>query len=265
VDASRNHRYYLTFGCLVPICLIGARYSRSRSGSLCGLSRPLPSPSGPRRLVFIEGLPKSGKTTTADWIATQLAAFGPTVWHEADADHPIAIGWPKDGPRAIHSCAAARYPFSDWSAFVRDCVGVQVMEARLCQNAACFALLAGDDETTATSVSLDIARLVAALNPLVVYLRVADRDAHTSRVIEKYDAAARAFLISTFDRQPWLIERGLSGEEGFATAIRSWACLADRVMSEAAEVPGVEILVVEGPERDWPAAREQIRRALLGV
>jgi hypothetical protein len=228
-----------------------------------GLVTPsLSRPAHERRLVLVEGLPNSGKTLTADWLAAQFGAGKPTVSHESDPDHPIPIGWPKNAAEVIRSCAASRYPFDMWEAFVASCDGVHVMEARFCQNAACFALLAGDDPATAASVSVRISRIVATLNPLVVYLRVSDPDAHAARVIEKFDSAARAFLIATFDQQRWLTERGLAGEAGFAAAIRSWAPLADDVMTQTANVPGVEVLVIDGPEQDWTAARAQIRRAL---
>ena len=213
--------------------------------------------------MLVEGLPNSGKTLTADWLGAQLPPGRLTVSHESDPDHPIAIGWPNDAAEVIRSCAASRYPFDMWEALVTSCDRVHVMEARFCQNAACFALLAGDDPATAVSVSTRIARIVAALNPLVVYLRVADPDAHAASVIEKFDSVSRAYLLAAFDQQRWLTDRGLAGETGFAAAIRAWAPIADDVMAQAANVPGVEVLVVDAPEQDWTAARMQIGRALF--
>jgi hypothetical protein len=217
----------------------------------------------PRRLVLIEGLPKSGKTTTADWLAEELREWTPHLWHESDTGHPIAIGWPMDAANVIRSCAASRYPFSTWNAFVATNEGMHIMEARFCQNAACFALLAGDDVETALSVSMRIARTVAPLRPLIVYLRVGDPETHASGVLDQFNDVSRAYLISAFDQQAWLTARGLAGEEGFAAAIAAWAAVADRVMVDVARIPGIDVLVVDAPERDWPAARERIRGALF--
>lgn len=215
------------------------------------------------RLVLVEGLPKSGKTTTADWLGAKLAQWAPTVWHESDPAHPIGMGWPNNAAEVIRSCVAARYPFSEWETFVADCNRFHIMEARFCQNAACFALLAGDDAATATSVSARIARLTAVLHPHIVYLRVADPEAHAAGVLRHFDAMSRAYLIAAFEQQPWLQARGLTGEAGFAAALRAWAPLADRVMAEAAEIPGVDVTIIDAPERDWSATRERILRAVV--
>ena len=46
------------------------------------------------RVIFVDGLPGSGKSTTAEWIAVDLAARGLPcrLLREREADHPLNVG-----------------------------------------------------------------------------------------------------------------------------------------------------------------------------
>jgi len=204
-----------------------------------------------RNLVLIEGLPKTGKSSVREYVAAETGAYSVG---ESDLPHPIDIGWPTDRSAAIRSCRLDRYPFAAWEKLVEWLATGKrsiVMEARLCQNAACFALTAGAPAAEAIEVSARIATIVAAVEPLVIYLRPTETSSHIESILSHFDAVSRAYLAELFRGLPFAEARGITGETAFTDTVAAWATLVEQTMAHIATEPGCELLTIDDPQLDW--------------
>lgn len=138
-----------------------------------------------RRLVLVEGLPGSGKSTTAQWLCHTLEAAGiEAEWHhEQDAAHPICN---YDELQAVTragagACTAFHETSLDRWRQLADRVStpgapVVVLESTFLQAPIGSMLLAGCSREAIVSQVEAAARVVAPVSPLLVVLKQADAD-----------------------------------------------------------------------------------------
>jgi thymidylate kinase len=131
------------------------------------------------RLVLFEGLPGSGKSTTAQWLCHLLEARGVTAawYHEQDAHHPVynyeeLQAATRSGPAACEAYhAAARYR---WRELATSAAGVTILDSSFLQSPITSMLLAASGRDAIASHIAETEGIVASLAPLLIVLRHAD-------------------------------------------------------------------------------------------
>ena len=92
-------------------------------------------------IIVIEGLPGSGKSTTAKNITSYFEGMGLSVelFLENSQDNPIGFLWKKEIiPEAIKKTNLKEYPFDSWLRVPSDNNEITVLDSRLLQNTSYF-------------------------------------------------------------------------------------------------------------------------------
>jgi hypothetical protein len=238
---------------------------------------------GTARLVLIEGMIGSGKTTTATWLAGWLASQGDEVrmFAEGAADHPVKTraedrlraeaGFDADRPDDDEPVADGPvadgpdpYGTGQWRRLAESCLRgprTVILEASFLQNSVMPAFIEGRPASTVTESFDQIQNQVAPAEPLLVYLRPADirgtiAGLHRSRG-EPWSAQNLAFVSGS----AWARRRGLAGLDAVVGLYEAW----EPVVAGLYERYRFGKIMVTDPQRDWPGSLARIGAAARGT
>ena len=180
------------------------------------------------KLVLVEGLPGSGKTTTARWLVGALAERGARaqLLREDEPDHPLKVGGPlHPGGATTGAALFARYSvegyvdesLARWASFVGAAGAggaVRVVEALPWQNAArvLFQMDAPMDRILRYAAAVE--DLLAPLRPVLVYLERRDAAATFRSTAAERGAAWTAPTVAIITDAPHARRHGLRGVRG---------------------------------------------------
>lgn len=243
------------------------------------------------RLYLVEGLPCSGKSTTSAFLA-ELLGQGQRVCFvdEGTGDHPADYEFHALAPAGMvgeeeQIVALAQFsgemqeqlfPYKiydclpwerekplmleKWRQFVRNAKAntTYIFNCVFLQNPMCETMMRfGFPEETSRDYIAAIAGIIAPMNPMVLYLKNED-------IADSVRKAAQ-------ERPGWLdavIAYHVNGGFGRSIAASGFdgyiRCLKERQQRELRILSGlpVETLILENPQRNWPASREILRQAL---
>jgi hypothetical protein len=212
----------------------------------------------PFRVIFLEGIPFTGKSTTSEYIATQLRLNG----HPA---HWISEGmmFQRHFPQTL-VMADQELPFStqiwhtEWAAFVEQALAateVWVVDSPI-SYVGILPLMTENWPRNAMDAELtQIAALCAPLQPHVINL-IGDVDQLVPASIVDRGEPWREQLIRQSDVTPYQQARGRSGLEGATIMMREEQDLTAEILAST----GWPLLTLDVSDPDW-AARQ---RAILG-
>ena len=209
------------------------------------------------RAIFVEGLPGTGKTTTAQAIqrwcgSRQMAA---SWWLEEDPNHPAT---PKTLRRTASAPGFAERCLSHWARFVsqkRMSSEILILEGSAFQSTIRFMLESGMARAEILQYVRRFESVVAPLDPRLVYLEPVDARTFLSEFVYKmrgpeWTAKVSNYLAST----PCCRDRGWSGPEGM---LEFWL-LYQNLCEEALAGLGFPVLCLRtGPGR-WMHAQMEL-------
>ena len=187
-------------------------------------------------LIIVEGLPGSGKSTTAAMIADELNKKGKKVIcvDEGVGEHPADY---------------ADYDFPDfeterikilekWRSFMKksDKDAVYVFNCIFLQNPMCETMMRfGMDETASQNYISEIAEIIKPLKPVIIYIDQPDVKKAIDRVIDERGNDWLNAVINYHTAQGYGKEKNLSGYEGYIQ------CLEERKIRELKILQALDI------------------------
>ena len=210
------------------------------------------------RLIFVEGFPGAGKSTTAQFLARCLARCGGAArWvYEEEAEHPLVPPLPSGGHRTWAGFEEAYV--ARWRAFAMaaaECDDVTViLESALLQRPVAAMLRHDAEPARVGALVRRLAETVAPLAPVVVYMAPTDAGAAFRAIAERRGLGWLLQHVQASAGYAFTRARGLSGLEGL---LAYWRAHADVCASIVATLP-VRTLVLEAEADGWPERRRRI-------
>jgi hypothetical protein len=209
------------------------------------------------RLIFVEGFPGAGKSTTAQFLARRFARGGGRVrWiFEGEVPNPLVPSPPAGGYESWEQFADRRV--ARWRAFAAAADGQDVTlipESALLQLPVFTMLRRNVDPSIIVAL---VARLVEAASPLrprLVYLARRNPEAAFRATGERRGLAWLLPLVANSAGYTFIQERGLSGLDGLLAYWRAHADLCGAIIDRL-DVPK---LVLDVDTDDWPERRRRI-------
>jgi hypothetical protein len=209
------------------------------------------------RLIFVEGFPGAGKSTTAQFLARLLARQGRAArWvYEEETPHPLVPPPPSHGYGSWEAFADARV--ARWRAFTAaaaDYDVVLVPESALLQTPVATMLMRNAEPAVIEDL---VHRLVASAGPLrpaLVYLGQQDPEAAFRAIGERRGMAWLLHHIQASAGFAFTRERGLSGFDGLLAYWRAHAEVCG-VIVDRLDLP--KLMLDVGPD-GWAERRRRI-------
>ncbi len=244
-----------------------------------------------RKLYIVEGLPCSGKSSTAAWIAERLSEHGQvclvdegTLAHPADYEfHALApAGFISEESCIVPLSGLSQemfqkllpykiYDFLPWEVEMplmlekwRDFVNraqenvTYVFNCVLLQNPMCETMMRfGFPEEASRAYIAQIAEIIAPLSPSVVYLKNTDIASSVRRcALERpnwLDGVIDYHVNGAYGKSI-----GAEGFDGYITCLRERQARELRIL----DALGISHLVLDDPQKDWSRAYARIEEFL---
>jgi hypothetical protein len=215
------------------------------------------------RLILVEGMIGSGKTTTAERLADWLSRRGEDVrvFGEGAADHPIRT-------RRVDELLAAPVPgdpdvysAGQWRRLAERCLRERqtiILESVFLQNSVMPAFIDDAPAATATEICTEIQRQAAPAEPFLVYLRPTDIAAAIARVHQARGEPWSSANVAYVQDCPWAHRRNLRGRAAVIRLYQAWEPVASQLYDR---YPFPKLMVPD-PHHDWPAALHRICTAV---
>ena len=228
------------------------------------------------KLILVEGSIGSGKTTTAENLTRKINESGAkAIWyHENAPDNPLNTymsrllqenyGRQFDLASAIkkfHSHDSGVDTIPLWSRLAEQCRirdEITVIESRFWQHETMYWFLLEFDPTSIVKRQQEIAEIISATKPFLVYLGNDDvatviKNAFLTRPVEW-----QQWDLWLFGEFPYFKTHNLTGIDGFIEFYKAWNLVADDLF----KLYPYSKVELRNPHDDWSAATEKLNLAL---
>lgn len=211
-------------------------------------------------LVLVEGLPGSGKSTTAQWIGHEMQSQGrPARWvYEQEEPHPV-LGSVRGPSASWKDYLAAR--LSAWASFTagaRNSSTATVMDSTFLQSSIFSTLRRGFDPETILTYVERVADIIRPLDPALVYFLQPDPATAFRRICDARGIAWTLQHINANDGTAWARGRNVSGFDGLVAYWREHSAICDAAVGRSR----LRTITVDSLSGDWPAHRRAIAEFL---
>lgn len=218
------------------------------------------------KLILVEGLPGSGKSTTAHTVARLLADRGVPVrwWYEEEVNHPVyAFRDRTTLQQVVDDLADGEYrrvlatALAQWRRFavlMQGTDSVVLIDGCLLGYLTWSLFPLAVPEAEIREYVAEVERIIAPATPCLIYFYQQDVGASLARLCARRGGDTEQRLIQQSTQSPYGRQRGL---QGFAGMVAYWA--AYRQLTDAA-FAGLALpkLAIETTAGDWPTYRQQV-------
>jgi hypothetical protein len=229
------------------------------------------------KLIFVEGLPGSGKTTTASWLTARLQAerLLVTLWLEHQPEHPLNVGGTlhpsgeTTGEAFFQRYTAVSFvqeSLQRWHAFVRAAVqtaAINVLDSYPFQNTVRVLLQLNATPDCLQEYARQVEALVMPLQPVLIYFTHRDLTHafhHLSTISAQRGKAWTDYVVELVTHCPYAMARRLEGFSGALAVLRDYKLLTDALVRHSPLLR----LVLEDSAGGWEGCYQQIE-AFLGL
>jgi thymidylate kinase len=203
------------------------------------------------KLILIEGLPGSGKSTTTARLGESLTREGQSCkWYSEEYEnHPIDLR----GIPLTESSALVR----TWETFVHQAKrdeSITVMESRLWQSTALFKYMAGIAVEEIVEQQEMVSTVLGSLSPTLIYLFQPDVRLAFERLRELRDETWWNEVLEKTSRYAWFRSRDKNDFDGWVDFFTEWLEVAEILYQRW---PHSKVKV-ENPHDDWDRASATI-------
>jgi len=187
-------------------------------------------------ILFIDGLPGSGKSTAAAAVGGHLSDS--LVFAETAPDHPLLVCAPDQmgaafaGIDEIHSArsfaAAALKRLESFLESARHDI-VYVFESHPIQSTVRVLFQLDAPQTTILQFWSDLQDRLALVQPRLIYFQESNPLQAMKAIFQMRGPTWESYLIEAFEQSPWMRTRALSGAAGADQMIVAYADLVDRL------------------------------------
>ncbi len=208
-------------------------------------------------LLLVEQLPFNIKAPVAEKVADHFWAKGRAVrlYSEFCEDNPIRINWKTASAAAsIASIHSKDYPYADWSCLHLLPDTLTIIEARLIQASALFAMLNGEPLSECIQMPGKILESLSEQTELKIILSLNnDPQGYLDQLSAEKINPRINWLYRVFAQQKWFQEKNLSPEDGMKALLQHWQPVYEKIIDQLPE----STLILQNPEQDWTAACRQ--------
>jgi hypothetical protein len=203
------------------------------------------------KLILLEGLPGTGKSTAAEALCERLRGSGYNCqwFHEDEPRHPLS----HEGLKMGEDVASYRDVLADrWRTFVAAAHGqeaVTILDARLLQNALLPQVRQGLERGEILESLLRLAKICEPLSPQLIYLRSNDYPSRLKSILQARGADWSRFMIQRDEASALAQRRGLLGFDALFGVLTQASAVQERFLSQVPMcIHQVEI------ENGWPTS-----------
>jgi hypothetical protein len=227
------------------------------------------------KLIFVEGLPGLGKSTTASAIAMRLkqANFPVSLWLETELGHPLNVGGDLL-PAGFTPGEAffkhyqpnnfAQESLKRWEEFVQTALPaetINVLDSFPFQNTIRILLQMDAEPDFMRKYASDVEALVQPLFPVLIYFNQPDilqTYAHMDQISAQRGKEWTQYVIDLVTNCPYAKARGLAGYEGVLAFIGAYKQTMDDLLNQS-HIPRI---ILDNCSRNWEACYQKIANFL---
>jgi hypothetical protein len=215
------------------------------------------------RIVIVEGIMGSGKSTTVLRFADRLQASGVSVLGitEGVSPHPIRFDWDEpwaDMPAAqLAKSAAAR-----WRAFANSAAmseRITLVDGQLFHGNLTSLFLLDADVDLIRGYLHEVVAAIKPLRPLLIYFHQDDVDRAIRAIGAERGDDWVTYQVDWKLTSPYAVRHGLAGLEGLIALYRDYRQLTDRLYADL-DIPKISI---ENSGKEWAKYEEIIDSILM--
>lgn len=193
------------------------------------------SPTG---ILFIDGLPGSGKSMAAEAVGRHLSHS--RVWLETAPHHPLLAATPD----LMGAAFADIHEMHSWDSFASAALGrlefflktagcdvLYVFESHPLQSTVRVLFQLDAPETTILQFWSDLQDRLAFMRPRMIYFQENNPLQAMKDIARKRGPAWESYVIEALKRSPWMHARAFSSAEGVYEMLVEYANLIDRLAS----------------------------------
>jgi hypothetical protein len=235
------------------------------------------NPMRDTKLIFVEGLPGSGKTTTASWLASRLQAERLLVnlFLEHQPEHPLNVGGTLHPSGDITgevffqrytSVSFVHESLQRWQAFVRTALqteAISVLDSYPFQNSVRVLLQLNATPDCIEEYARQVEAFIMPLQPVLMYFTHRDlvHAFHTlSTISTQRGKVWTDYVVELVTHCPYAMARHLEGFSGALAVLRDYKLLTDALLRQS-HLPRI---VLEDCAKGWEGCYQQIE-AFLGL
>jgi len=214
-------------------------------------------------LIVIDGLPGSGKTTTAEWLTAQLQQHDIQLVYlsEYDTQHPLWWYQYWDGNNYltpdfdnIPIGTFIQQSLSAWKGFVNLSHQLVLAESVFFQNAVAMFLMGGATSSQLMKYARTVQEIVQVLNPVLIYFRQNDIPNALQKICTIRGREFENELVENMESFPYLKQHNLKGLDSVAMLWNDIHKLTDDIFAESK----IQKLAIDVSKEDWSDYRQRI-------